>query len=227
MCLDPGRQGSRICVPEVDTAFPHTVHHGQLSLSQPLSRVVMTLVGLVSTVRVSNLCLKVPLLLLVEILDSLPICPLGVSVHVHFHNASAQSGHDVVLLRTRSAVEYEEERIFSTNLLGRVFLEGFQQLRLQLHVSSLVHTVDVAEGCSNGELFRDWRQSLPNLVHIFGCRVQLLLAHATVVHTVLRTARDANLHLQNKVQWLHALQIRGTDLNVLLIRLLREVQHVR
>ena len=78
--------------------------------------------------------------------------------------------HRLACHHTLQPVCTNREQIFSTNLLGRVFLEGFQQHMLQLHVSSLVHTVDVAESGSNGELLRDGRQFLDTCMyaHILG-----------------------------------------------------------
>ena len=77
-----------------------------------------------------------------------------------------------------------------TRISGR-----FPTTQLQLHVSSLVHTVDVAKSGSNGELLRDRRQFLQHL----STSLELLLADAAVVNAVLHTNRNAKLVVASRL----------------------------
>ena len=149
---------------------------------------VVALVGLVRTLGFFNLSLNVSIPEpLVEIIDAIPVCPLGVSVHVRLQDASAESSFRVVLLETRSAVEDEAWRILLAHLRGRALLELFQQL---------------------GQQFR-----VPSLVYVLGRGRKFLLVDVAVVDAVLRTFCDANLHLQDEIQWCHALQVKSADLS--------------
>ena len=108
-----------------------------------------------------------PLLGFKEVLDPLPVRPLGVSVHVHLHDASAESS-----CNRASRDPFHRERQREADSHGPRFGTNFWKLaknpRCELHVARLVHAVDVAESGSNGEHLRDGRQSLPHLVHILG-----------------------------------------------------------
>mmetsp|Transcript_87171 Transcript_87171/g.188762 ORF Transcript_87171/g.188762 Transcript_87171/m.188762 type:complete len:381 (+) Transcript_87171:439-1581(+) len=218
---------SRSDVLQVLAALDDAGAHGDLRLANPLARVVVALVRLVLTLRVADLPLQVALLRLVEVQETLPVGPLSVRVDVHLHNTVGQGGGDVLLLRAGAAMEDEEVGVLLASLLLAVLLELLQQLRLQHHVARLVDAVHVAEGRRNRELLRDGIQALVDLVDILRRGVELVLRGVGVVHAVLDTASDADLHLQDLVHGRHPLQVLRADANVLLIRLLGEVQHVR
>lgn len=55
-----------------------TLNHGLFSLTDPDTRIVDLLVGLVGSFRVANLSLQIGLLLHVEVPDALPVSPLSV-----------------------------------------------------------------------------------------------------------------------------------------------------
>mmetsp|Transcript_43753 Transcript_43753/g.115715 ORF Transcript_43753/g.115715 Transcript_43753/m.115715 type:complete len:399 (+) Transcript_43753:317-1513(+) len=212
---------------EVRATLDDASAHGDLRLADPLARVVVALVRLVGAGGVADLTLQEALVLLVEVLEALPVRPLSVGVHVHLHDTVAHGLVDVGLLRAGAAVEDEEEWLVAPVELGRhVLLEAIQEVRLQLDVARLVDAVDVAEGGGDGELLGDGGQRLPDLPDLLGRGVELVLRHAGVVHPVLHAAGDADLHLQDDLHGRHPLQVLRADANVLLVRLLGEVEHV-
>ena len=80
--------------------------------------------------------------------------PLDASVHVHLHDAIAESSHNAALLGSRSVVE-EKKSEFSWPTSSDA---NFWKLD-----ENFVHAVDVAESGSNGKLLRDGRQFLQHL----------------------------------------------------------------
>mmetsp|Transcript_43752 Transcript_43752/g.115710 ORF Transcript_43752/g.115710 Transcript_43752/m.115710 type:complete len:400 (+) Transcript_43752:317-1516(+) len=213
---------------EVRATLDDASAHGDLRLADPLARVVVALVRLVGAGGVADLTLQEALVLLVEVLEALPVRPLSVGVHVHLHDTVAHGLVDVGLLRAGAAMEDEVEGLLDAVAeLGRhVLLEGVEQVRLQLHVAGLVHAVHVAEGGGDGELLGDGREGVPDKLHVRSGGVQLGVVHAGVVHAVLDAAGDADLHLQDDLHGRHPLQVLRADANVLLVRLLGEVEHV-
>mmetsp|Transcript_98190 Transcript_98190/g.262304 ORF Transcript_98190/g.262304 Transcript_98190/m.262304 type:complete len:209 (-) Transcript_98190:210-836(-) len=123
-------------------------------------------------------------------------------------------------------MKHQEERLLLPCLLRSEFLILNQQLRAQLHIPRLVRAVYVAECCCNGELLADWAQRFVDLVHVLRRRIQLVLGHPRVVHAMLHSARDADLHLQNLIDLFHPPQVLLANRDVLLIGLLGQVQHV-
>ena len=57
-----------------------SLHHTFLSLSNPHSRIIEFLVGLVSSSRVTNLALEEVVLFSFKVLDAFPVTPLSVTV---------------------------------------------------------------------------------------------------------------------------------------------------
>mmetsp|Transcript_33387 Transcript_33387/g.80579 ORF Transcript_33387/g.80579 Transcript_33387/m.80579 type:complete len:209 (-) Transcript_33387:222-848(-) len=123
-------------------------------------------------------------------------------------------------------MKHQEERLLLPCLFRSELLILNQQLRAQLHIPRLVRAVYVAECCCNGELLADWAQSFVDLVHVRWGRIQLVLGHSGIVHAILNSAGDTDLHLQNLIDLLHALQVLLANRDVLLIGLLGQVQHV-
>mmetsp|Transcript_43744 Transcript_43744/g.115682 ORF Transcript_43744/g.115682 Transcript_43744/m.115682 type:complete len:398 (+) Transcript_43744:317-1510(+) len=211
---------------EVRATLDDASAHGDLRLADPLARVVVALVRLVGAGGVADLTLQEALVLLVEVLEALPVRPLRVGVHVHLDHAGLQRLLDLLLLRAGASVEDEEVRLLLRQDAAGVPLEVSQELRPEDDVARLVDAVDVAEGGGDGELLGDGGQRLPDLPDLLGRGVELVLRHAGVVHPVLHAAGDADLHLQDDLHGRHPLQVLRADANVLLVRLLGEVEHV-
>merc|ERR1712232_495370 len=224
-CRTIGRASSDVV--EIGAAFLDALDHGELRFTNPLTRVVVALVWLIRSIWVADLSLKVALLGLVKVEQTLPVRPLGVSVHVHLHNTTVQGSGNVMLLGAGATMEHDEKRLVLPKLLGGVLLHLCKDLRLQDDITSLVDAVHIAEGSSDGELLGDWGELLIDRPRVLWRGVQLLLGNTAVVDAILNTASDANLHLQRHVHCRHALEVLRADGKVLLIRLLGEVKHVR
>jgi hypothetical protein len=65
-----------------------------------------------------------------------------------------------------------------------------------LDVSWLVHAVDVTETGGDGEIGRDSREALVDLVDVLRLGVQAVVVNVLVVDTVLLTTSDTDLHLK-------------------------------
>mmetsp|Transcript_16139 Transcript_16139/g.44894 ORF Transcript_16139/g.44894 Transcript_16139/m.44894 type:complete len:254 (-) Transcript_16139:1166-1927(-) len=200
--------------------------HRYLRLTVPLSWVVEGLVRLVQTLRVSDLALQEQLIILVEVLDACPICPLRVCVHVHFHDAMAQALVNLLLFRARASVEDEVQGLRRLQDVAGMHLEGAQQLGPEHHIAGLVHAVHVAEGRGDRELLRDGCEGLVDLPDFLRGGVELVLCNARVVDAVFHSAGEADLHLENQIHLRHPLQVLGADADVLFVWFLGEVEHV-
>merc|ERR1712086_67066 len=71
---------------QVSAAFLHSSYHTFFCATNPLSRIIVTLVWLFWPIRISNLSLQVALTLLIEIQNAFPVGPLCVSVNIYFDN---------------------------------------------------------------------------------------------------------------------------------------------
>ena len=111
-------------------------------------------------------------------------------------------------------------------LLDDVLLRIAQDRRLQLDVAGRVDAVRVAERGRDREV-ADRVQRVVRLQHVFGLRVEPRVIGAGVVDAVFLAARDAELDLQRHVHLRDARQRAPADLEVLVQRLLRQIQHVR
>lgn len=94
-----------VVVAQVDTGLLDSLDESLLTLPNPDSGVVLLLVGLVGTFRVTNLSHEVVLLLEDEVTDTAEVSPLGVSVNVHLNDAVDNSLSDLFLARTGTTVE--------------------------------------------------------------------------------------------------------------------------
>jgi hypothetical protein len=94
-------------------------------------------------------------------------------------------------------------------------------------VARLVHAVDVPEGGRDREHGPDRGEGLVHGEHLLGGRVQLLGVDVLVVDPVLLAAGDPDLHLEPDLHGGHALEVLEADGNVILVGLLRQVEHVR
>ena len=86
----------------------------------------------------------------------------------------------------------------------------------------------VAEGGGDGEHAGGDRVELGvHLVDLLGLGVEVLLGDVGVVDAVLLAAGHAELHLEHAVELAHALEVLLARRDVLLERLLGEIEHVR
>ena len=116
--------------------------------------------------------------------------------------------------------------VSTLGLLGRVGLVLAEEVGAEDDVSGLVDTVDVTKAGSDGEAGGDGAEGLVDVVNVFGLGVERGVVDRRVVDTVLLTTSDTNLHLEPEVDLGHALKVLYAELNVLLLWLLREVEHV-
>mmetsp|Transcript_44004 Transcript_44004/g.104794 ORF Transcript_44004/g.104794 Transcript_44004/m.104794 type:complete len:291 (-) Transcript_44004:563-1435(-) len=210
-------------------ALHQTVCHDLLARSQGHARVVVLLVGLLRPLRVADLGLQVVLVLLLVLVHAIPEGPLGVGVNVHLHHARLNGIADILKRGARAAVEDKGHGLvaLAAQLLLHVLLSVVQDHRLQVHVARGINPVHVAEGSRHCEIAvghgGEFLVDLPNLLRL---RVETGRVHIRVVHAILLAASHTQLHLQQYVDLGHSLQVLLANGNVLLQRLLRQVQHV-
>ena len=85
--------------------------------------------------------------------------------------------------------------VLAALLLLHVVLMLLEQFGSKLDVSWLVHTMNVAESSSDGEVRADWAESLVDLVDVLGLGIEAVVVDALVVHAIFLTARDTDFHL--------------------------------
>src|SRR5476651_2880189 len=123
-----------------------TSHHGCLSRTQPYTWVIEFLVRFVRAFRVTQLTLQVGFVFLVELQNTVPVCPLGVGIDVHFDNTVTYRFFDFCCSRTRTTVEHEVQRVVcKVMFLANVFLRITQDRWSQFNVTWFVHAVYVTE----------------------------------------------------------------------------------
>jgi len=124
---------------EVLASLLDSFGHRLLPLTNPDTRVVVLLVGLIFALRIANLRFQVALLLLEVVPHADEISKLGVGVNIHLDNTVVDGGVDFLLSRAGSTMEDKVQGllILTVNLLLDVALMQAQNLRLQLDVTGL------------------------------------------------------------------------------------------
>jgi len=213
---------------KIGESFLATSLHGLLSLTYPHTGIGVFLVRLVSTVGVTDLRLEVFLVLQEVVAVSLHVRPLAISVDVHLDNTVLDSGLDLFLGRSRSSVEDEVdgERVLRLELLVSVLLVLREELGLELDVSGLVDTVDVSETGSDGEGLGDGGKGVVDFEDVLGLSVEGSVVDAGVVDTILLTTGNTDFHLEPKFNLSHTLEVLLAGLDVLLLGLFGEIEHV-
>jgi hypothetical protein len=112
-------------------------------------------------------------------------------------------------------------------LLSSVLLVLSENLGSELDVTGLVDTVNVSESGGDGEVGGDLGKRLVDVENVLRLGVQAGVVDVRVVDTVLLSSGDTDLHLEPLVHLGHPLEVLDTGLNVLLLGLLGQVQHVR
>jgi len=98
---------------------------------------------------------------------------------------------------------------------------------VQLDVPWFVHTMYVSKRSRNAEVGANLDQCIVYIVHILWLSVQRGVVNARVVHTVLFSTRDTDLHLEPDSERSQFLKVFDAYLDVLLLGFLGEVEHMR
>ena len=84
--------------------FFHTktnpVNHAFLGLADPITRIIVLLVGSIGSFGIANLLLKIIAFIGLELPQSIPVCPLGIRVNIHLDNTSSNSRLDFFIQGT-------------------------------------------------------------------------------------------------------------------------------
>lgn len=97
---------------------------------------------------------------------------------------------------------------------------------MEFDVTGLVDTMDVSERCRNAEVGANRVEGTVYVPDILGLGVERRVVNTGVVHAVLFTASDTDLHFEPEAKRRHALEVVHAFFDVLLLRLLRKIQHV-
>ena len=170
-----------------------TSNHRLLRLSDPDTRIVVLLVGLLRTLGITDLTLEVVLLLLIEVSETSPISPLGIGINVHLDDSTLDSGGDLLREGTATTVEDEEDGVLSRKrvLLDDVVLSVLENFRSKLDITRSVDTVDVTEGGGDAESGGDAAELFPYLADLLGLRVEGGVVDASVIDTIFLTTGAA------------------------------------
>ena len=206
-----------------------SLNHGLLGLAKPDTGVVELLVGLVGASGVANLPLEVVVLVSLERTKAVPVGPLSVGIDVHLDDTILDGGGNLLVGGARSTVHDEVDGLL---LVGAELLLGeglvlAKSLGLERDIAGLVDAMDVAERGGDGEHVADLGEGLVHGPDLLGGGVELLGINILVVDTVLLATSDTDLHLEPDLHLDKALKVLDADGNVLFIRLLTEIKHVR
>jgi len=215
-------------VAQIHTCFLDTRCKRLLTLADPDTGVVELLVGLVSSLGVTDLGQEVILLLENEVSDPSQVGELGVGINVHLDNTVIDGSVDLFFGRARASVEDKVEGFLfcATELLASVGLVLAKKLRLQLDIPRFVHTVHVTESSRDTEVRADLAQSSMDIVDVFRLGVKSGIVDSSVVHTIFLSTSDADLHFEPETEGSHSPEVFYADLDVLVLRLLRKIEHV-
>ena len=112
----------------------------------------------------------------------------------------------------RTPVEDEEHRLifFSISLFFDITLMLAKKLWMQLHISRLVHPVNISKPGCDGEIGADCAEGLVDVVDILGLGVKGVIVDFLVIDTVFFATGDPNLlhMIHSVVVWVISLAIR-------------------
>jgi hypothetical protein len=125
---------------------------------------------------------------------------LQICVKVDFDDTVSNGVRVFLLARARTAVENEEDGFvfFCVVLLLDICLMLGEQFRVELDVTGLVDTVDVAKTSSDAEVGGDLGEGGPDVVDIFWLCVERVVVDVLVIDTVLLAPSDTNF-LSNQI----------------------------
>ena len=95
-----------------------------------------------------------------------------------------------------------------------------------MYVTRFVYAVHVSERSRYAEVGADRRECGVYVVHFLRLGVQAAILHTGVINAIFFTSRDTNFHLEPDAQRRHAFEIFDARCDVLILRLLGEVEHV-
>jgi hypothetical protein len=200
---------------EVLKTLSNTSRHGLLTLTNPdcitlaafivltnsklTSWVKVLLVWLVLSVWVANLLHDVILLVQDIVTDTSEVSVLEISVKIDLHDTIADGIDELLLRRSRSTVEDQEDWrvLLGSNGILNVLLVLAEELWVELDISWFVDTMDVSKTGSDGEVWGDWRKSLVDGKDILWLSVKGVVVNILVVDTILLTTSDTDLLLFN------------------------------
>jgi hypothetical protein len=214
---------------EVFQSLLDTLAHGLLTLTNPHAGVEELLVGLVSTLGVTDRGQEVVLLVEDVVTDTGQVGVLHVSVKVDLDDTVANGLLVLGLGGTGATVEDEEDGLvlLGADLLLNILLVTREELGVELDVAGLVDTVNITETSGNGEVGGDGGESLVDGEDVLGLSVEGVVVNILVVDTVLLTTGDTDFHLEPLLHGGSTLKVGGGSLDVVVDRLLRQVNHVR
>ena len=210
-------------------SLDQTSGHGFFSGAEGGTRIVVLLVGLVISVRVSDLSLEVVVVFGFVSADSVPECPLGIGIDVHLDDSGFDGVLDVLDGGTRSTVEDELHfLVVSTiELLGEVLLGVVEDDRLEVNVSRSVNSVDISErsGASEGGVL-DLGQLFVGVPDFLGLGVKTVVVDISVVNTIFLSSGNTEFELEKDVELGELLHVFLADTNVLFEGFLGKIKHV-
>ena len=179
---------------EILQALLDSFFHSLLSLSYPDPRVEILLVWLILTFRVSDRLQQVVLLAQDVISNTGQISILQIRVKIDLDDTVANSVSILLLAGAGAAVEHEEDRLvfFYVVLLLDVCLMLAEEFRVKLDITRLVDAMDVAKASSDAEVRRDLGEGGPDVVDVFGLRIERVVVDVLVVDTILFATSNAN-----------------------------------
>ena len=164
-----------------------TFNHRFLCFADPHTGIIKFLVGLIRTVRVSNLTLQVVMLFLFKCTQSVPVGPLGVGINVHLHDTIFNSTLDLIVGRTGSTVHDQEDglvRLRSQLLLG-ISLVLSKPFGLEGDISWLVDSMDISKGSGDREHVSNFGESVIDGIDLFRTGVKFLGVNCGQVEKLL------------------------------------------
>lgn len=180
---------------EVLKGLLDTLAHGLLTLANPVAGIEELLVGLVSTIGVTDLLHEVVLVLEDEVTDTGQVGVLHVSVDVDLDDTVADGLLELGLGGAGATVEDKEDGLVGgrAGLLLDVLLVLGEELGVELDVAGLVDTVDIAEASGNREVGADGSKGVLDGQNVLGLGVEGVVVNILVVDTVLLTTGDTDL----------------------------------
>ena len=104
-------------------ALHQALSHELFTTAERHTRIIVLLVGLLGSLRISDLGLQVVLVLLLVLVHAIPEGPLSVSVNVHLHNSGLNGVTDILQGGTRATME--DERHWLVALASQLLLDVF------------------------------------------------------------------------------------------------------
>ena len=101
-----------------------------------------------------------------------------------------------------------------------------QDLGGKNHITRLVNSVYIPEGCSHGKMIAHLAELLVGIGHFLGLGIQLGTVYIGIVNAVFLTSGNSEFNFQGHAHFTHALQVGFAGLDVLFQGFFRKVQHM-